>query len=70
MKFLILFLWFLPGTALAQRDYCKQIEKDKPDIKAEGIQSESFEPSQEEQEVIKQQLIKESASQRRNLEIE
>ena len=28
MKFLILFLWFLPGTALAQKDYCKQIEKD------------------------------------------
>ena len=36
----------------------KQIEQDKPDIKAEDIQAKpSSEPSPEEQEAIRQQLV-------------
>jgi len=42
----------------------KRIEQDKPDIKAEEIQSkESFEPSAEEQEAIRQREIAESNEQ-------
>ncbi len=39
----------------------KQIEQDKPDIKAEDIQAKpSSEPSHEEKEAIRQQLIAEA----------
>jgi len=55
----------------------KQIEQDKPDIKAEDIQAKSSsEPSPEEQEAIRQQLIaeaqqeKESQSKRKSYDLE
>lgn len=49
------------GEIIDENPEPKQIEKDKPDVKAEEIQSKkSFEPSPEEQEKIKQQLIDEA----------
>ena len=52
------------GEIIDQKsDEPKQIENEKPDIKAEEIQSkESFKPSAEEQEKIRQREIAESAS--------
>ena len=52
------------GEIVEARSGTKQIESDKPDIKAEEIQSKkSFEPSAEEQEAIRQREIAESNEQ-------
>lgn len=43
----------------------KQIEQDKPDIKADEIQSQGFVPTPEEQAEIQQQLIKEAEDEKK-----
>lgn len=49
------------GEIVNEKPDPKQIEQDNPDVKAEEIQSKKgFEPSAEEQEKIKQQLIDEA----------